>query len=61
MQFDRWRLSNTLDTHLCVDALEQALVLYGKPDLFNTDQGSQFTRQAFTKGFSPNVNRAWQS
>jgi putative transposase len=43
-----WRLSNTLDTDFCVEALEEALSLYGRPDIFNTDQGSQFTSSAFT-------------
>ena len=36
-----WRLSNTLDTSFCIEALEEALMKYGKPDIFNTDQGSQ--------------------
>ena len=43
-----WRLSNTMDTEFCVDALEEALHRYGTPEIFNTDQGSQFTSQAFT-------------
>ena len=38
-----WRLSNTLDASFCVDALEEAIDTYGKPEIFNTDQGSQFT------------------
>jgi putative transposase len=42
-----WELSRTLDGEFCLDALEQALVL-GSPEIFNTDQGSQFTSQAFT-------------
>ena len=42
-----WRLSNTLDADFCVEALEEAL-RKGKPDIFNTDQGSQFTGKAFT-------------
>ena len=42
-----WKLSNTLDTGFCVEALEEALKK-GKPDIFNTDQGSQFTGEAFT-------------
>jgi len=42
-----WRLSNTLDTAFCVEALEEALKK-GRPDIFNTDQGSQFTSGAFT-------------
>jgi putative transposase len=43
-----WRLSNTLDADFCVAALEEALSKYGRPDIFNTDQGSQFTSFAFT-------------
>lgn len=43
-----WRLSNTLDSHFCVEALEEALGRYGCPEIFNTDQGSQFTGEAFT-------------
>ena len=42
-----WRLSNTLDVGFCVEALEEALKK-GKPEIFNTDQGSQFTGEAFT-------------
>ena len=43
-----WRLSNTMDTEFCVDALEEAIKRYGKPDIFNTDQGAQFTSEVFT-------------
>jgi putative transposase len=43
-----WRLSNTLDTSFCVEALEEAIDTYGCPEIFNTDQGSQFTSEAFT-------------
>jgi putative transposase len=43
-----WRLSNTLDASFCVEALEEALARYGTPGIFNTDQGSQFTSEAFT-------------
>lgn len=43
-----WRLSNTLDSGFCVDCLEQALQTYGVPEIFNTDQGCQFTSEAFT-------------
>lgn len=43
-----WRLSNTLDARFCVAALEEALVRYGAPTIFNTDQGAQFTSEAFT-------------
>ncbi len=38
-----WRLSNTMDTTFCTEALEEAIAAYGKPEIFNTDQGSQFT------------------
>jgi putative transposase len=44
-----WRLSNTMDAEFCVSALKEALAKYGKPDVFNTDQGSQFTSIAFTE------------
>jgi putative transposase len=43
-----WRLSNTMDVSFCVSALEEALARFGTPDIFNTDQGSQFTSAAFT-------------
>src|SRR5215470_7155156 len=43
-----WRLSNTLGAEFCVEALEQALSRYGRPEIFNTDQGSQFTSEDFT-------------
>jgi putative transposase len=43
-----WRLSNTLDADFCVAALEEALDTYGRPEIFNSDQGSQFTSDAFT-------------
>ena len=43
-----WRLSNTMDVQFCVAALEDALDRYGSPDIFNTDQGSQFTSWAWT-------------
>ncbi len=43
-----WRLSNTLDSSFCVDALEEAITKYGCPEIFNTDQGSQFTAEVFT-------------
>ena len=43
-----WRLSNTLTTDFCIEALQDALRCYGKPDIFNTDQGSQFTSTEFT-------------
>jgi len=43
-----WRLSNSMETVFCVDCLEGALRAHGKPELFNSDQGSQFTSEAFT-------------
>jgi putative transposase len=43
-----WRLSNTMDCSFCVSALEEALARFGKPDIFNTDWGSQFTCHSFT-------------
>jgi putative transposase len=42
-----WRLSNTLDTSFCVESLEEALHTYGKPKIFNTDQGAQYTSDDF--------------
>ena len=44
-----WRLSNTMDTRFCLEALNEALARHGKPEIFNTDQGSQFTSLAFTQ------------
>jgi putative transposase len=43
-----WRLSNTMDTAFCREALDEALKHFGPPEIFNTDQGSQFTSEAFT-------------
>ena len=43
-----WRLSNTLDAGFCTDALDEALARHGAPEIFNTDQGSQFTSFVFT-------------
>jgi putative transposase len=43
-----WRLSNTMDAGFCVDCLEEAIKNYGSPEMFNSDQGSQFTSDAFT-------------
>ena len=43
-----WRLSNTLDSAFCVDALEEAIAKFSCPEIFNTDQGSQFTAEVFT-------------
>jgi len=43
-----WRLSNTMETGFCLEALDEAVARHGKPEIFNTDQGSQFTSAAFT-------------
>jgi putative transposase len=43
-----WRLSITMEAEFCIEAVEEALSKYGKPEIFNTDQGSQFTSAAFT-------------
>jgi putative transposase len=43
-----WRLSNTLETTFCLEAVQEALSRYGRPEIFNTDQGSQFTSEDFT-------------
>ena len=42
-----WRLSNTQDSSICQEALQEALERYGRPEIFNTDQGSQFTSRGF--------------
>ena len=44
-----WRLSNTLDSRFCVEALEEAIARYGTPDIFKTDEGVQFTSVDFIK------------
>jgi putative transposase len=49
-----WRLSNTMDSTFCIDCLEQALQDYGRPEIFNSDQGSQFTSDAFTSALKAN-------
>ena len=43
-----WRLSNTMDTNFCIEALQEAIQRFGTPEIFNTDQGAQFTSEAFT-------------
>ncbi len=43
-----WRVSITMDTDFCIEAVEEAIARHGTPEIFNTDQGSQFTSQAFT-------------
>ena len=42
-----WRLSNTMDLHFCTEALEEAIIRYGNPEIFNTDQGAQYTSEKF--------------
>lgn len=49
-----WRLSNTMDTSFCLDALDEALRKYGKPEIFNTDQRSQYTSFEFTNKLRAN-------
>lgn len=44
-----WRTSTTMTTDFCVEALQEALTRFGRPEIFNTDQGSQFTAEAFTE------------
>jgi len=46
-----WRLSNTLTTDFCLEAVSEAMAHFGKPNIFNTDQGSQFTSSDFTDLF----------
>jgi len=43
-----WRVSISMDTEFCIEAVEQAIMKHGTPEIFNTDQGSQFTSSAFT-------------
>ena len=43
-----WRVSNTMDVAFCIEALQEALARFGRPEIFNTDQGSQFTSTEFT-------------
>ena len=60
-----WRLSITMEAAFCIETLEDALARYGKPEIFNTDQGSQFTGQTFTgalagNGVSMDGKGAWR-
>jgi putative transposase len=62
-----WRLSITMEAAFCIEAVEEALARYGKPDIFNTDQGSQFTSVDFTTvlkkaeiGISMDGKGAWR-
>jgi putative transposase len=59
-----WRLSNTLDAGFCVDCLEEAIKKYSSPEMFNSDQGSQFTSDSFTgvlidNGITISMDRYW--
>ena len=55
-----WRVSNSLDSNFCVEALTEALSRYGRPEIFNTDQGAQFTSQAFMDSLKQhNVAITW--
>ena len=49
-----WQLSNTMEATFCIDAVEQAIAQYGCPQIFNTDQGSQFTSAEFIKVLTDN-------
>lgn len=58
-----WRVSNTLETSFCVEALDEAIETYGVPEIFNTDQGSQFTSEEFTgvlKRHDIQISMGWQ-
>jgi len=62
-----WRLSITMEAGFCIEAVEDALARHGKPEIFNTDQGSQFTSAAFTGllidnaiAISMDGRRAWR-
>jgi putative transposase len=44
-----WRLSNTMEADFCIEAIEEAMARFGRPSIFNTDQGSQFTSPRFTE------------
>ncbi len=50
-----WRTCNTLSTDFCVEALQETLTRFGRPEIFNTDQGSQFTAEAFTEVLKANA------
>jgi transposase InsO family protein len=53
-----WRISNSMEAVFCVDCLEEALRTHGKPEIFNSDQGSQFTSEGFTDVLSVLAERA---
>ena len=55
-----WKLSITMDVSFCLEALDEAIRMYGRPEIFNTDQGSQFTSEAFTGRLRKKASRsAW--
>ena len=55
-----WKLSNTMDVGFCVETLKEALARFGAPEIFNTDQGAQFTSFDFTAGYgTPKSGSAW--
>jgi putative transposase len=57
-----WRLSITMDADFCIYVVEEAMARYGRPEIFNTDQGSQFTSTAFTGLLITNGSRsAWMA
>ena len=53
-----WRLSNTLDTEFCLQALDEAIERWGVPEIFNSDQGSQFTSTEFVKRLKARRSRS---
>jgi putative transposase len=52
-----WRLSNTMDVGFCIDCLDEALEIYGEPEIFNSDQGSQYTSPKFQERFAGRSTR----
>jgi transposase InsO family protein len=54
-----WRLSNSLETSFCLEALREALERYGRPEIFNTDQGAQFPSEDFTSVLLEHSRSAW--
>jgi len=52
-----WRVSISMEVEFCLDAVDEALACHGRPEIFNTDQGSQFTSAAFTGLLAANVIR----
>jgi len=52
-----WRLSNTMDVHFCLEALDEAIERFGTPEIFNSDQGCQFTSETFTDRLKQHVIR----